>query len=516
MSVNCEEMKRIEEEAFAAGISAEALMEEAGRVMARAIGQFFPVPGKCRAFYGKGHNGGDALVAGRHLLQAGWEVVPVPVFPEETLAPLTRQKLAEFLAAQEYGRFFGPGDLGPRIILDGILGIGAARRSPETEGSLLREPVLGAVREIRRLRREEAAAVFALDVPTGLDADTGEPDPEAVRADVTLCVGFAKRGLLADAALDCVGRLAVLPLAELTARAPGSESAAALETVATPATLRGLLPLRPFSTHKGQCGRVGIVAGSRGFAGAAVMSANAAVRAGAGLVTLFVTPDIYVPVASAAMSEVMVAPIDCYLAVLERPFDVLAVGPGLGRADAEDVLAVCEYFKGPMVIDAEGINLLAGHLEALRRALGPRLLTPHPGEMQRLFPQSGGLSRREAAEQFLEAQSGGRAPLTLLLKGSRTLVAQRGEPGTRLSWNTTGTPAMASGGMGDILTGTCAALAGQGLSLFDAARLGAWVCGRAAEWAVTYGPQSQESLAATDLLQYLGRAFRDVRNPGVC
>lgn len=510
MIVSCEEMKRIEEEAFAAGVSAEALMEEAGMRMARAIRLFFPMPGKCRVFYGKGHNGGDALVTARLLFEEGWEVELAAVFPEGELSELTRKKLKEYVAACEKGGFVAFAVGSPLLVLDGVLGIGAARRSAETSGSMLREPVLGAAREMRRLRREAGAVVFALDVPTGLDADSGEPDPEAVPADYTLCVGLAKRGLLADAALDWVGRLAVLPLPELEARAGAIST---LESVATPATMGPLLPRRAFSTHKGQCGRVGIVAGSRGFAGAAVMAANAAVRAGAGLVSLFVTPDIYAPVASAAMPEVMVTPVDCYLAVLERPLDVLAIGPGLGREDAEDLLAVCEYFKGPMVVDAEALNLLSGHLETLRRALGPRLLTPHPGEMKRLFPEADRLSRRETAERFLEAQSAGRAPVTLLLKGSRTLVAERMGGATRLSWNTTGTPGMATGGMGDVLTGTCAALVGQGLSLFDAARVGAWVCGRAAEWAMTQGGESQESLAATDLFQHMGRAFRDLRDP---
>jgi NAD(P)H-hydrate epimerase len=136
--------------------------------------------------------------------------------------------------------------------------------------------------------------------------------------------------------------------------------------------------------------------------------------------------------------------------------------------------------------------------------------------MLRLFPEGEGLSRRETAARYLQAQSASCSPVTLLLKGSRTLVAQRTEEGLRVAWNTTGHPGMASGGMGDILTGTCAALAGQGLALFDAARLGAWLCGRAAEEAIAQGEQSQESLAATDLLRFMGRAFRDLRDPATC
>lgn len=499
MIVTSREMKGIEERAFAAGISAEALMEEAGALMATAIEAFFPTPGVCHAFFGKGHNGGDALVAARHLAQAGWRVEWNAVFPRETLAHLTQKKLVQ---AQEIPfRDVEAHRAGPHIVLDGVLGIGAKPG--------LSEPIRSATRAINRLRSEAGAAVFALDLPTGLDGDTGEADPDAVVADFTLCVGFAKRGLLADAALDFVGRLAVLPLAELTV----PQEADALESVATPRTLAGLLPARRFSTHKGDCGRVGIIAGSRGLTGAAIMAAQAAVRAGAGLVSLFVTPDIYPLVASAVMPEVMVTPVDCYLAILDLPLDALAIGPGLGQSDAPDVLAVTEYFKGPVVVDADALNALAQNPDTLLRAVGPRLLTPHPGEMRRLFPASGEFSRRESAERFLQSVAQSRSPVTLLFKGSRTLVAERTGTGTRVSYNSTGNPGMASGGMGDVLSGTCAALAGQGLSLFDAARVGAWVCGRAAERAVTHGGHSQQSLAATDLLTHFGRAFGDLRQP---
>ena len=133
--------------------------------------------------------------------------------------------------------------------------------------------------------------------------------------------------------------------------------------------------------------------------------------------------------------------------------------------------------------------------------------------MARLFQESAGLSRIETARQFLNRFNGG--PLTLLLKGARTLVAQRdgGASDPRLSFNTTGNPGMATGGMGDVLTGVCAALAGQGLSLFDAARVGAWVCGRAAELAVFHWGHSEESLCATDLPDFFGPAFRELRQP---
>ena len=506
MIVTCQAMKEIEDRAFASGVAAFDLMEDAGAQIAAAVRQFFPEPGRCLVVFGKGHNGGDALVAARHLAAAGWTIELEQIFPTDALAPLTLQQLESFQEARalmsESTEPLAPDcPAAVTVILDALLGIGAQPG--------LREPLKSAAARINSRRKETGAAVFAVDLPTGLDGATGEADPDAVTADFTLTVGFAKRGLVADAALNHVGRLAVLPLAALTA----PETPAA-DSVATPRTLAGLRPPRPFGTHKGDCGRVGIVAGSRGMTGAAVMAANAAVRAGAGLVSLFVTPDIYSIVASAAMPEVMVAPVDCYLNLLEKPFDVLAIGPGLGRGDADDFLALIEHFTGPMIVDADALNLLAaGHLDVLGRAAGPRLLTPHPGEMARLFQESAGLSRIETARQFLNRFNGG--PLTLLLKGARTLVAQRdgGASDPRLSFNTTGNPGMATGGMGDVLTGVCAALAGQGLSLFDAARVGAWVCGRAAELAVFHWGHSEESLCATDLPDFFGPAFRELRQP---
>ncbi len=488
-------MKALEEAAFAQGAEPQALMAEAGERIAAAVHQFFPMAGECHVFFGRGHNGGDALVAARHLAEMGWLLRMHPAFPEEELASLTRTQLAALRPVLEV---VPAGASVPCVVLDGLLGIGARPG--------LQEPLAGRAAEINRLRLELGATVFALDLPTGLHGDTGEPAPGTVVADVTLSIGCAKRGLLADAALDYVGRLAILPLEGLCP--PPSH-----ESVATPQTLAGLCPPRRFGRHKGEAGRVGIVAGSRGLTGAAVLCAGAAVRAGAGLVTLHVPPEVWAVVASTAPPEVMVAPLEDWRSLLDAPPDALAIGPGLGRAaDAAAVRALVEHFPGPLVVDADALNLLAAGLgrglPVLRRREGPRLLTPHPGEMRRLFAEP--LSRRETVERYL-ASAPGAEPIVLLLKGGRTLV---GESGGRFSWNTTGTPGMASGGMGDLLTGACAALAAGGLPLFDAARLGAWVCGRAAETAIANGWRSIESLAASDLPEFFGTAFAEVRSGG--
>jgi NAD(P)H-hydrate epimerase len=231
------------------------------------------------------------------------------------------------------------------------------------------------------------------------------------------------------------------------------------------------------------------------------MTSQSALRAGAGLVEVFVPEEIYDIVASAAPMEAMVKPIQSYRDLLKQKTDVWALGPGLGKSHASEVLELIEKAKQPMVTDADGLNILSEKTSVLRRCKGKRLLTPHPGEMKRLFPDHKEL-RAETATKFCN-----RFPVTLLFKGSRPIVDESDRP---LSYNTTGNPGMATGGMGDILTGVCAGLIGQGLSLYDAARVGAWLCGRAAEIAIFNDGQSEESLLPRDVLDHLGDAFKEL------
>jgi hydroxyethylthiazole kinase-like uncharacterized protein yjeF len=232
------------------------------------------------------------------------------------------------------------------------------------------------------------------------------------------------------------------------------------------------------------------------------MTSQGALRAGAGLVEIFVPEEIYEIVASAAPMESMVKPLPSYRDLLKEKADVWAVGPGLGKSHAAEILELIEKAKQPMVIDADALNILAGKTSTLKHCKGKRLLTPHPGEMKRLSPDEKE-TRAKTATKFCQ-----RFGVILLLKGSRTIVAERDRP---LSYNTTGDPGMATGGMGDILTGVCAGLAGQGLSLYDAARLGAWLCGRAAEIAIFNGSQSEQSLLPRDILDQLGQAFNELK-----
>src|SRR5206468_12847744 len=273
----------------------------------------------------------------------------------------------EKIAAEAY-----PGTAAPLVMLDGLLGVGA--RPPR------REPIRAACRSINQLRRNKDAYVFAVDLPTGLDSDSGKIDRDCVIADFTVTIGFAKSGLVTDGALNYVGRLEVVPLRDL--RPPEKK---AKETIASPLVFHGLLSRREYSGYKNQFGRIGVVAGSKGFIGAALMTSQGALRAGAGLVEVFVPEEIYEIVAGAAFMEAMVKPIASYRHLLKEKADVWALGPGLSKSRAAEILELVEKAKQPMVLDADGLNIVSEKTSVLRRCKGKRLLTPHPGEMKRLF-----------------------------------------------------------------------------------------------------------------------------------
>ncbi len=493
MILTPEEMQAAEKAVFAQGVEAEPLMEKAGFGIARAICRRWPMPGRAIAYLGTGHNAGDALVAGRHLLEAGWNVALREVEPNiDRISPLTRKKRAQFLAVKVTRRWKRPR---PLIHIDGLLGIGA--RGP------LRARFLDLAEEMNRSRSEDHAWTVALDLPSGLDGVTGEPQTGCVIADLTLTIACAKSGLLADAATSHVGMLELVPLPEIT---PPSTAVDAGGEVLTPALMQFWWRRRPVNAYKNQMGHVAVIAGSPGYVGAAEMTAQAALTSGAGLVTLLVPESLYPIVAARTPPEVMVAvrADDNHLvaSLSENTADVFAFGPGIGSNAAAPFIDWLETEQRPIVVDADGLNLIARHASKLTNITqaGPRLFTPHPGEFKRLFPAHSELpTRRDRADHVVADY-----PLTLLYKGTRSLIAEQGQV---TAYNLTGNPGMASGGMGDVLTGVCAGLAAQGYALYHSACLGAWLCGTAADTAVVGGGETYESLRATHVLQNLSTAM---------
>ncbi|MFD0892910.1 NAD(P)H-hydrate dehydratase [Luteolibacter ambystomatis] len=487
-AVTADEMRALEEAAFQKGATAASLMTKAGRRLGLAIARMFPRPGTAVAYLGKGHNAGDALVALGVLRAAGWQVVARASRPLEECADLTR---AMFEALGGVTVLEASPDVvempRPLVLLDGLLGIGANGGPRGTLAALSRE--------MNGLRRTAGARVVAVDLPSGVDADTGVVHPDAVIADVTLTIGVPKRGLLQAAAVHAVGALGLVPVEEL--RVPEVGDLALI----SPWTLAAGREPRPFDFHKGRAGRVALLAGSVPYSGAAVLAATGALRGGAGLVTLHVPVEAHALIAAKCPPEVMVRPVSDPRDLLGSRFDSLVVGPGLGEADGDTLRELLEGCSVPAVIDADALNALAkcGGVAGLP---SHHVLTPHPGEFARLAPDLTGQPREAAARLFAD-----RSSPVLLLKGARTLVTAKGKP---LWCNSTGTPGMATGGQGDVLSGVIGALLAGGMESLDAAALGAWLCGRASERAIAAGA-SEESLSAGDAAAHLGGAFRDWR-----
>ena len=479
-AVSVAEMRRIEAKAMAAGVSEAELMARAGDALGHALGRAFPETGRAVAFIGKGHNGGDALIALRVLRDSyGWDISVRAAFAVEELAGLSKAQLRGLVPVDSVDS--APG---PLLLIDGLLGIGA-KGAP-------RGSIAGLIAEMNGLRETRGALIAAVDLPSGVDPGSGEVSPGSVCADATFMIGAAKIGLLSAGAVNSTGALHLVPVDGLE-----GDGGSVMELIAPQTIGFGKCP-RPFDFHKGRAGRVSIVAGSPQFTGAALLAALGAIRAGGGLVTLHAPSAACDAIRSRLPFEVMLSPCDDPSALLTDRFDAVVVGPGLGEMDGGFADGLAELIAGakvPTVIDADALDLIPGRGIKLSML---HLLTPHPGEFERLAPALSGLSRAEAARGFVAGSEA-----VLLLKGARTIIARDGRP---LRINSTGTPAMSNGGQGDLLSGVLGALLAGGMEMFDAAALGAWLCGRAAEISTS---EMGSPCTATDTADHLGLALRD-------
>lgn len=461
-AVTVQQMREIEQRAMRSGISEAELMKRAGEALGRAIGLQYCDVGTAVAYVGKGHNGGDALIALRVLQEEfGWQIGVRSGFEIDKWAYLTQTQWDELDADGLLEDGFEKQVHTPLLLIDGLLGIGAK--------GALRDSLLKMAKEMNRLRDGCGATVLAVDLPSGVDPASGEIFPGAVVADRTFMIGAAKRGLLFSQAANATGQLALVGVEVLRADGIGE-----MELIC-PQSMVFAKSSRPFDFHKGKAGRVGIVAGSSTFTGAALLSALGAIRAGAGLVTLYVRSEIHDSMISRLPLEVMLKRCDFPEQLLEEKLDAIVIGPGLGEMGQDFTYGLSQLIakpRIPTVIDADGLNFMAQH------GLKPHklhVLTPHPGEFARLAPKLAKEDRENAARKFVEDNDA-----VLLLKGARSIIAKAGEP---LRINSTGTPAMSNGGQGDLLSGVIAALLAGGMAAFDAAAYGAWLCGHAAELA---------------------------------
>jgi hydroxyethylthiazole kinase-like uncharacterized protein yjeF len=515
--VTSEQMRQIEARSEQAGVSTDTLMEVAGLAVAKRVrhhlGPLVGVP--IVVLVGPGNNGGDGLVTARHLHNWGARVLAYLCAerrePDPRLAIVHDLGLPILRASQDAGLARLKEALASaHMVIDAVLGTGRSR------------PVDGILKDIllelaqARARRGDLR-VLALDLPTGLNADTGAVDPVCPAADVTVTLGYPKVGLFAFPGADRVGKLEVVDIGI----PPGLDGDVRLELM-TPAWARSALPRRPSSAHKGTFGRTLVVAGSRNYVGAAYLAATAATRVGAGLVTLAIPQSLQAAVAARAVeptylplpesSPGVVSPEAINSIVEALPgYNALLVGCGLGQEANTRELVVRLLCSGaplpPAVVDADGLNTLSGDTGWWERFSTRAIVTPHPGEMARLTGEPASAVQADRVGRAVE--SAVKWNKVTVLKGAYTVVAFP-DGGAMLS--PFANPGLASAGTGDVLAGAIVGLLSQGLTLENAAALGVYLHGAAGER--VRGELGDTGMIASDLLPTLSRVLKELRNIG--
>lgn len=493
------------------GIPGRVLMENAGRGAARCFLELIYTTGQGRVgvLAGQGNNGGDGFVIARCLAQ---RQVDVKVFLLATRdkvqgdaaanlhllaalnVPVVEIPDAQSFAAQQgHMRHF-------HYWIDAIFGTG------------LNTDVRGHFKDVIQFINDRERPVLAVDIPSGLNSDTGQVCGVCIRAAATATFGHLKIGHLVHPGADHCGRMALIDIGIPPLVTAG---VGARQHLITSALVKGWLPRRRTDTHKGHTGHLLVVAGATGKTGAAAMSATSALRTGAGLVTLAI-PESLNAILETQVIEAMTLPLadDGQGVLPAAAFDAVAqaaggkscvaLGPGMGTALTTRTLVhrMVKELQLPMVIDADGLNNLAGHLELLAQRGAATVLTPHPGEMARLTGQAipAIQADRVAAVRALARQ----CRVHVILKGARSLVS---DPEGRVWINPTGNTGMASGGMGDVLTGAVAGLLAQGLAAAEAAKVAVYLHGLAADLLCARMPWG---FLATEVMDTLPAAIQRV------
>jgi len=500
------EMDRLTIEKY--GVPSLSLMERAGEGIAQAILERFSRVAKKGVLVvaGKGNNGGDGFVVARllkkrripcevallarngevsadsaHNLRAYMKLKGKVVEVDPTGLDLLRQRMK-----------------GRGLLVDAILGTG------------MKNDVRGLYAEAITLMNGSGLPTVAVDIPSGLDSDRGTPLGVSIQAEMTVALAFAKQGEVIYPGLNYVGDLVV---AEIDIDPRAVQEVAPKTEIMQQEEISRLVPTRDPDSHKGTYGHLLIVAGSRGKTGAAILASRAAMRSGAGLVTL-AAPRSLNDIFASSLVEVMTEPLaenaeeemeplgdEAWRRLLDRK-SVVLFGPGIGVTDAarNNLRWLLRNLEMPWVIDADGLNNLALDINRLRSAKTPPVLTPHPGEMARLIGKDTvsvnqdriGIARAFATEHRCY----------LVLKGARTVIATANG---KVFINPTGNPGMASGGMGDVLAGVLAALLGQGLSAEHAMKLGVYLHGFVGDRVAA--EKGEIGLIASDIIEGLPAAL---------
>ena len=511
--VTIEEMQELERRSEEAGVSTDALMENAGLAVARKVEEYVGsvTDASVLMLIGPGNNGGDGLVAARHLHSWG---ARVHVYlckrnkdPDPKLELAKEQWIEIIDSTEDHGFGLLKGLLASsRVVVDAVLGTGRAR------------PIEGVLKEVflslRAARERGGSLLVSLDLPSGLDADTGAVDPLCVEADVTFALASPKSGLFCFPGAEKVGRLEVVDIGI----PPGLDERVQLQLM-TEEWASKALPERALRAHKGSFGKALVVAGSRNYVGAAYLSCTAATRVGAGLVTL-ATPQSLQAALAAQMAEVTYIPLpetqpgavslEAKDEVLESlpEYDALLVGCGLGQAETTRAF-VQEAIMGqanlpPLVLDADALNILSSVPDSLKSMPEMAIVTPHPGEMGRLASRSVGEIEKDRLKSARNAAADWNK--IVVLKGAFTVVAS---PGGYAMVSPFANPGLASAGTGDVLAGSIVGLLAQGLSPMEAACLGVYLHGVAGE--AVRNELGDTGMVAGDLLPALPRVIKRLK-----
>ncbi len=528
--VTAAEMRKIDDDTInGIGIPGIVLMETAGNEIVRSIEKHYPNAHRFAIFVGKGNNGGDGLVIARQLAHIGHIVNIFLVSPPESFTgeALTNLEIVRKLCLhceqilvgnplsdglerdtsknhhvfiQKQLSFIENCDL----LIDAIFGIGLNRE--------VREPIANTIKTINKLNKP----ILSVDLPSGLDADTGKPLGTCIQAERTVSIGLPKRGLMLPPGRQYTGKLDIIDIGfpKKVIEAQGIKCNWTSKKEVTK-----WIPTRSPDSHKGSYGRVLVLAGSTGMTGAAALASEAALRTGAGLVTLAI-PKSLNTILEVKLSEVMTLPLpetdvgSIAESATEQILDhalkhksIIAIGPGLSQHPETVALVHQLIYRNKndqlglnFIIDADGLNALAQKTELIHLLDNHAVLTPHLGEMARLTNYSIEelkTDRIRVAEEFSQKYG-----VTLVLKGSPTIVAQ---PNNEIWINSTGNPGMATAGMGDVLTGIITGLIAQNVENHTAATLGVYLHGLAGD--IVAKSKGTHGLIATDVLNTIPMAI---------
>jgi len=509
--VSAAEMKAIDRETIErVGIPGTILMENAGLKSVLAMEDFFgDLSGQRIAiFCGRGNNGGDGLVVARHLRKRGADVRVYLLCRDEEVKGdaainLTAARNSDVpivnLTHWEPSQIETPVD----IVVDALLGTG------------VKGEVTGILREAIEFINGQEAPVVAIDVPSGLNCDTGQFEGDCVWADMTVTMAAIKQGLLLFPGRERAGQIYV---ADITVPLEVEERLTTGKFAIEPGDIFAMLPRRPPDAYKNVFGKVFLVAGSTGLTGAACMASLTVLKSGAGMAILGV-PRSLNPIFEQKLTEVMTAPLSETEAgsIAARAIEeidsyvdwahVLAIGPGLStHPETRDfVVHFLQKVNKPIVVDADGLNNLVGHLELIRNYPSDIILTPHAGELSRLIQED----QREILRNRLEVVRKWAQDLgaVLVLKGAPSII---GDPDGNLFINTSGNAGMATAGSGDVLTGLIAGLRAQGMSALQAAVAGVYLHGLAGDLARE--DIGERGMIAGDIMEYVPEALWMIEN----